>query len=502
VIPSNQKIFPNLRPEVVEQLGGEFKLNHKLKSYFSGLFASLCMLIDSNLFQDQLEVDADEIFNKAPNPEQARKDLFDCADSSSQCQCSSAEMKSGGQITGNKYSRACISVKLETGWTSKKGDEKRPVVKINSKFVNEYNNLKFLEIWQNGLDLESDECLARFHDLHELKFMDNALTAIPKSVYKIKSLKTLQVGNNSIQSLENEFADLTRLEKLYLWYANKIVVKGPGLLLPQSLEELRMNEIVLDFIPFDLTSCSQSLQVLEFTGVSLIKVNANTIMTTEQIVSHFNVLSTEKQIMNLIPHFDYDGSGVLENDEITSLNAFIFKKFPRLGLNISKENENVESGVPLSIFFLCNLVELDLSYQAIRFIPDQIAGLKKLKKLNLSNCILLHTISGQVGYLTELEQLSLENCLSLKTPPAEIVNRGFQVVMRYLVRLAAGSVACKKTKLMLVGLGEAGKTSLLNALIRRSEHDAPDITDGINIKEWVVDLPDQTTLTYSMWDFG
>jgi hypothetical protein len=54
--------------------------------------------------------------------------------------------------------------------------------------------------------------------------------------------------------------------------------------------------------------------------------------------------------------------------------------------------------------------------------------------------------------------------------------------------------------------GEAGKTSLLNCLLSSSDvyatHNAPDITDGINIKDWIIDLPDQTQLTYSMWDFG
>ena len=56
---------------------------------------------------------------------------------------------------------------------------------------------------------------------------------------------------------------------------------------------------------------------------------------------------------------------------------------------------------------------------------------------------------------------------------------------------------------MLVGLGEAGKTSLLNALInKRQSKEKPKITDGIDIRDWVVDLEDQSQLTYSMWDFA
>ena len=30
----------------------------------------------------------------------------------------------------------------------------------------------------------------------------------------------------------------------------------------------------------------------------------------------------------------------------------------------------------------------------------------------------------------------------------------------------------------------------------------PEVTDGINIKEWRVPLNDSTDLVYSMWDFG
>lgn len=46
----------------------------------------------------------------------------------------------------------------------------------------------------------------------------------------------------------------------------------------------------------------------------------------------------------------------------------------------------------------------------------------------------------------------------LKTPPKEIVRSGFQAIIGYLRRLAQGSVECKRTKLMMVGLGGAGKT--------------------------------------------
>ena len=46
----------------------------------------------------------------------------------------------------------------------------------------------------------------------------------------------------------------------------------------------------------------------------------------------------------------------------------------------------------------------------------------------------------------------------LRTPPNEVVGRGFESVKAYLKRLAGGFTECRRTKLMVVGLGGAGKT--------------------------------------------
>jgi len=54
--------------------------------------------------------------------------------------------------------------------------------------------------------------------------------------------------------------------------------------------------------------------------------------------------------------------------------------------------------------------------------------------------------------------MPLRGCAFLKTPPKEIVRHGFVATMGFLHRLQMGSVECKRTKLMLVGLGGAGKT--------------------------------------------
>ena len=46
----------------------------------------------------------------------------------------------------------------------------------------------------------------------------------------------------------------------------------------------------------------------------------------------------------------------------------------------------------------------------------------------------------------------------LSTPPVEVVSHGVEAVIAYMKKLAAGSTENWRTKLMLVGLGGAGKT--------------------------------------------
>jgi len=62
------------------------------------------------------------------------------------------------------------------------------------------------------------------------------------------------------------------------------------------------------------------------------------------------------------------------------------------------------------------------------------------------------------NHLTLTIELELDDCPLLKTPPREIRDKGVHSVMAYLRRLMSGAELSKRTKLMLVGLGGAGKT--------------------------------------------
>jgi Leucine-rich repeat (LRR) protein len=233
-----------------------------------------------------------------------------------------------------------------------------------------------------------------------------------------KNLKILELGSLSI---------------------NQNNLKESEVLLPDTLTKLILSGMPFSYIPFNLDVCFNSLTSFSFTGVEWPYPNDygdSTYIKFDRLLVYLNCIITEEQKKTLTNHFD-DKSRGLAPDEIYKFSAFLFKKFPRLGT------------IPSIVFKMSNLTCLDLSFQAIKEIPDEIGLLRSLNKLVLNSCIVLESLSGKLGSLP-IKELGLANCLSLKTPPPEIVKRGTVSVLAYLKRLSTGSVLCKRTKLMLV----------------------------------------------------
>jgi Leucine-rich repeat (LRR) protein len=356
-----------------------------------------------------------------------------------------------------------------------------------------------------------DTLFANNAKLKTLQLENNQLDTLPKSIFNLKSLKYIEITNNPLRKLINfenfKNLEIIHLENLKISYSE--FKNGPQKL-PENIKVLVLDKLRLNVMPFEFSSSTSQLKELVFSGIPWIsselsrisrsRSQKNVMFDKETIIEQLNRIFDAQESAKLFSYFDPANSGFLQTEELNKLNAFIFKRLPRLGDN---DNFLDFGGITPSIFELTNLTSLNLSYQAIKSIPSQIENLINLEELILSNCIVLETISAKTSSLTKLKELSLVECISLKTPPPEIVKRGFASIISYLSRLLMGEVLCKRTKLMLVGLGEAGKTSLLNALIkRRKSNQRPKITDGIDIKDWIVDLEDKSQLTYSMWDFA
>jgi internalin A len=130
----------------------------------------------------------------------------------------------------------------------------------------------------------------------------------------------------------------------------------------------------------------------------------------------------------------------------------------------------------------------------------------RLQALNLSgNKLSKFSLSSGLAGLTDLE---IEGN-PLKSPPEETMKMGKEAVLRFLKELATqGARELFEVKMLIVGEGETGKTTLWN-LLQDPNHPVPDpdqkTTYGIKIHEgWEFSHLDHLSDKFlvNLWDFG
>lgn len=97
----------------------------------------------------------------------------------------------------------------------------------------------------------------------------------------------------------------------------------------------------------------------------------------------------------------------------------------------------------------------------------------------------------------------------LETPPVEIVKQGTSAVRNYFTQLEKAQVRLPHAKLLIVGNGEVGKTTLMKKLKDNNlkvEIGKEETTHGINIVPWELKCSfapgDSAPIKIHFWDFG
>ncbi len=155
--------------------------------------------------------------------------------------------------------------------------------------------------------------------------------------------------------------------------------------------------------------------------------------------------------------------------------------------------------LPPEIGQLSNLGELYLSNNQLRKLPPEIGQLSNLRKLYLKNNQ-LRELPPEIGKLTDLEELALEgNPLDLLPP--EIGSRESNAIINFYRQLWKKTQSLNEAKMLLVGQGSVGKTSLVNRLVNNTFNSHENKTEGINIQKWTVKTNRQK-IQLNIWDFG
>ncbi len=176
-------------------------------------------------------------------------------------------------------------------------------------------------------------------------------------------------------------------------------------------------------------------------------------------------------------------------------------------------SKNQLAALPDSLGNLSQLTSLNLSNNQLAALPDSLGNLSQLTSLFLYNNQLA-TLPDSLPRLAKLTDLFLHGNAQLDLPAGILGPTYDEVVISrkepkppkeildYYFANRAGSRPLNEAKLILVGRGEVGKTSLVKKLVTGKFNSREKTTEGIRISDWDCPIGKGKNVRVHLWDFG
>ena len=281
--------------------------------------------------------------------------------------------------------------------------------------------------------------------------------SVPEALGQLSSLQTLDLSDNQLASVPEALGQLSSLQSLELTN-NQLASVPEALGQLSSLRTLLLDNNQLASVPEALGQLS-SLRTLWLDNNQLASVPEalGQLSSLRTLWLHKNQLASVPDALGQLP---------------------ILQK-----LSLSN---NQFATVPEALRQLSGLQHLFLHNNQLASVPDALQSLTKLKILLLHNNPALNLPESVLGKLTEDPNAAAK--------PADILAYYFET------RQAARPLL--EAKLILVGRGGVGKSSLVDRLVTNTFDSKKTQTDGIAITEWQVKLKPKETARLNIWDFG
>ncbi|KAH9514822.1 hypothetical protein Btru_023724 [Bulinus truncatus] len=294
------------------------------------------------------------------------------------------------------------------------------------------------KIYPRGRLKEFPECICSLPDLVHLDLSWQQIRRIPDSLGNLRKLQVLNLKWNQLQNVSLELRKCTKLRKVDLSGALRLLATIPEALFSlEDLEELYLNDNFFTEIPEGVCG------LVKLTSLC---VKRNSLLR----------LSPELYKLRYLENLD------LSDNFLDNIPADI-KKFKRLQVLVLSNNSLTE--LPEEVCVLEQLYYLGLANNKLAKLPESIYCLHNLRTLDVSNNELTEVplLMDQLDKLGENDGLHIQNN-NLRSPFKEITLQGTQALFEFLkgIRLKE---AHHRWKMILIGAAQAGKTSLRQALM-------------------------------------
>ncbi len=356
--------------------------------------------------------------------------------------------------------------------------------------LDELKNLDVLNLWNN--EITNIGVLSKLEHLSYLVLGSNSIRDI-SALYKLKKLSHLNLWKNNIRDI-SALENLINLVSLDLAYNQIKDISVLSRLRKLTIINLTSNKIQ------DISSLKE---LKNLTSLSLSNNQIELIKPLEELNKLTLLDLSANYVISIAPlrQLKHISSLYLGNNQIHDVSALQALKT----LKFVSLNSNELSDISL-LTDLTNIQELYLGDNNI----IDISALKNFNKL-----VLLDLHDNEIKAIPkELFQFGMEinsskwksngiNIMNnpLESPPFEIINQGHDAIKAYYISLDDNSKELNELKIIFIGEGGAGKTSLIRRILDNQFNKNESMTHGINIRDRDIAIQNTTIKTH-FWDFG
>jgi len=336
-------------------------------------------------------------------------------------------------------------------------------------------NLQILSLDGNLLTQLPPE-IGQLINLRSLSLGGNQLTELPPEIVQLTNLKTLYLDGNQLTELPPEIVQLTNLKELYL-ARNQLTKLLPKIVQLINLQKLYLARNQLTELPLEIIQLI-NLKELYLDGNQLTKL-------PPEIV----------QLVNLQKLY-------LDGNQLTELPPEIVQLTNLRSLSLA---QNQLTKLPPEIVQLTNLKTLSLDGNQLTELPPEIVQLINLEELYLGGNDKLFEkipkhflveIGNPIKILSHYFQIDESLFKKYRNTPEKLIE-----IIKRKENKPEENKPLLEGRIIIIGQGNAGKTSLKQRLLPNLEYQNKGKTEGIEINPWELKINNQT-VKLNVWDFG